>query len=146
MKYTIEQITHGENELILKYKNLSSEVEAILTFMDKRQWKLLGKSDNGDVLFSPDEILYIEKVDDKTFAYTEELIIQLNKSLQSLEILLNDEKYFRCSKSMIVNIDKIERLKSLPSNRIDAIMLNGEHIIISRTYASEFRKILKGDM
>ena len=45
---------------------------------------------------------------------------------------------------MIINIDKVERLKSLSSNRIDATMEGGEHILISRTYASEFRRILKG--
>ena len=44
----------------------------------------------------------------------------------------------------MINIDKVERLKALSSNRIDATMINGEHIIISRTYASEFRRILKG--
>lgn len=146
MKYTIEQITHGEDELILKYKTLSSEVENILTFIQKRQWKLSGKSEHGEILFSPDEILYIERVDDRIFAYTENAVIQLNKSLQSLETLLNDRKYFRCSKSMIVNIDKIKHLKSRPSNRIEAVMLNGEHIMISRTYASEFRKILRGEL
>jgi len=84
-------------------------------------------------------------VDDKTFAYTESQVIQLDMALNRLEMVLTDIKYFRCSKSMIVNIDKVERLKSLPSNRIDAVMMNGEHILISRTYASEFRKILKGD-
>lgn len=146
MKYTIEQITHGEDELILKYKSLSPEVEEILALIDKKPRKLSGKSEQGEVLFAPSEILYIEKVDEKTFAYTKELVIQLNKSLQALELLLHEEKYFRCSKSMIVNIDQIERLKSLPSNRIEAIMSNGEHIIISRTYASEFRKLLKGDL
>ena len=46
---------------------------------------------------------------------------------------------------MIINIDKIATLKSLASNRIDATLTNGEHIMISRTYASEFRRILKGE-
>ena len=45
---------------------------------------------------------------------------------------------------MILNIDKIERLKSLPSNRIDATMKGGEHILITRTYATELRRRLQG--
>ena len=55
-------------------------------------------------------------------------------------------RYFRCSKSMIINVNKVEMLKSMPSNRIDATLVSGEHIIISRTYASDFRKLLKGEM
>ena len=69
----------------------------------------------------------------------------MDMSLYSIELLLNDEHYFRCSKSMIINVDKVERLKSMSSNRIDATLVNGEHIIISRTYASDFRKLLKGE-
>lgn len=59
--------------------------------------------------------------------------------------MLDDEKFFRCSKSMIININRVERLKSLPSNRIDATMQGGEHIMISRTYASDFRRLLRGE-
>ncbi|MEE1029091.1 MAG: LytTR family DNA-binding domain-containing protein, partial [Agathobacter sp.] len=65
--------------------------------------------------------------------------------LYSIEIMLDDARYFRCSKSMIVNVSKVSKLKSLPSNRIDVTLTNGEHIIISRTYASDFRRLLKGE-
>ena len=67
----------------------------------------------------------------------------MDYTLVQLEQLLNDINFFRSSKSMIINIDKVDSLSSLPSNRIDARLVNGEHIIISRTYASDFRRILK---
>ena len=89
--------------------------------------------------------MYFEKVDEKTFAYTDSDVIQLDMSLYSIEIMLDDARYFRCSKSMIVNVSKVSKLKSLPSNRIDVTLTNGEHIIISRTYASDFRRLLKGE-
>lgn len=145
MKYHVNKIDHGEDELILNYKQLNSEVDMILSFMNNRCRKIQGKTDDSTIMLSPDEILYVEKVDEKTFAYTDKQVIQLDLSLSHLELFLKDIKFFRCSKSMIVNIEKVERLKSLPSNRIDAIMYGGEHIIISRTYASEFRKRLRGE-
>ena len=113
--------------------------------MEKNQQRLSGKKNGETILFSPEEILYVEKVDDKTFAYTADNELQLDMSLYSVELMLHDERYFRCSKSMIVNVSKVKRLKSMPSNRIDATLENGEHIIISRTYASEFRRLLKGE-
>lgn len=145
MRYTINQINEGEDELILNYQQINSEVETVLVFMEKHQKKLMGKSNGETVLFLPQEILYVEKVDDRTFVYTADKEIQMDMSLYSIELLLNDEHYFRCSKSMIINVDKVERLKSMASNRIDATLVNGEHIIISRTYASDFRKLLKGE-
>lgn len=146
MRYTINKINKGEDELILNYKEKNPEVEAVLLFMDKRQRKLIGRNNDETIVFTPEEILYIEKVDNKTFVYTDDNEIQVEMSLYSIELLLDDESYFRCSKSMIINVNKVEMLKSMPSNRIDATLVSGEHIIISRTYASDFRKLLKGEM
>ena len=65
-------------------------------------------------------------------------------SLASIDQDYSDIGYFRCSKSMIINIYQIDKLQSKPGNRIDAKMINGEHVIISRRYAKELRSILKG--
>jgi len=89
-------------------------------------------------------ILYAESVDGKCFVYTESDVFGVEYTLIQLEQILSDVNFFRCSKSMIINIDKVRQLKSLASNRIDATMCSGEHIMISRTYASDFRKRLKG--
>ena len=145
MRYIINQISAGEDELILNYRQLNPEVEAALAFMEKKPQKLLGKIQGETIVFSPEDILYVEKVDDKTFAYTVDHVIQLDMSLYSVELLLDDERYFRCSKSMVVNVQKVEKLKSMSSNRIDVTLSNGEHIMISRTYASDFRKLLRGE-
>lgn len=145
MRFSVCQISEGEDELILKYRQMNSEVEEVLAFMERHEKKLVGKIDGETIIFQPEEILYIEKVDDKTFAYTLEHVIQMDVSLSMAEMILDDESFFRCSKSMIINVNRVERLKSLPSNRIDATLQSGEHIIISRTYASDFRKLLRGE-
>ena len=145
MRFSVCQISEGEDELILKYRQRNSEVEEVLAFMERHEKKLVGKIDGETIIFQPEEILYIEKVDDKTFAYTLEHVIQMDVSLSMAEMILDDERFFRCSKSMIINVNRVERLKSIPSNRIDATLQSGEHIIISRTYASDFRKLLRGE-
>lgn len=146
MKYTVNKMASCENELILNYSTECPEVEAALSFMEKNQHKLVGRVDGETVIISPADILYVEKVDDKTFAYTANKVVQLDLSLYSLEVLLDDISFFRCSKSMIVNVRKVVKLKSMSSNRIDAVLESGEHIIISRTYASDFRKLLRGEL
>ena len=145
MKYTINQMEQGEEELILNYVSLSEEVVRVLTFMKEGEKRLLGYKDDLQVVLSPDNILYVESVDGRTYAYTAKEVYKINYSLAKTEALLCSINFFRCSKSMILNIDCIASLKSLSSNRIDATMRNGEHILISRTYASEFRRRLKGE-
>ena len=145
MKYTIEQIKSGEDELILRYRRLNGEVEAVLQFMNAPAKKLIGTKNDTQAVIDFAAVLYAETVDRKTFIYTADDVFRTELTLSQLEEVLNTVNFFRCSKSMIINIDKIATLKSLASNRIDAALINGEHIIISRTSASEFRKILKGE-
>ena len=65
----------SKDELILNYKQLNSEVDMILSFMNNRCRKIQGKTDDSTIMLSPDEILYVEKVDEKIFAYTDKQVI-----------------------------------------------------------------------
>ena len=145
MKYTIEQIEKGDDELILRYQKLNQEVEYIMNFMSSPEKKLVGFKEGTQIVIDMKQILYIESVERRTFVYLEDDIVRVEYTLTQLERMLNSIRFFRCSKSMIINIEKVKILDSLASNRIDATMCNGEHIIISRTYASEFRRRLKGE-
>ena len=48
--------------------------------------------------------------------------------------------YLRISKAQIVNADRIERLTPLFNGRLEAILKNGEKVIISRQYVPELKK------
>lgn len=144
MKYRIEKIPEGEDEVILRYCRMTPEVERIWNFLQTGQARLMGWKDKTHVVLDVNKILYIESVDGRTYAYTDDDVFAMDDTLNKLGQLLRGINFFRCSKSMIINIDKVQSLKSLSSNRIDAVMCNGEHIMISRTYASDFRKRLKG--
>lgn len=143
MRVDIQRISSGEDEVILRYKEENKRIRAILDAIRGGD-RLYGRQDGETISVNPSDILYVESVDDKIFAYTKKEVVRLEGTLAGLLDTLNDLKFFRCSKSMIINIEKVERLKSMSSNRIDATMEGGEHILISRTYASEFRRILKG--
>lgn len=144
MKTDIRQIDNGEDELILRYRKLTPDIKRIIELAGGGSSRLVGKKDGNMIVIDKDDIYYIESVDDKTFAYTCNDVIRLDNSLQGVMGILDDIRFFRCSKSMIINIDRVRVLKSLSSNRIDAALENGEHIIISRTYATDFRKLLRG--
>lgn len=145
MKIDIKQISDGEESVVIRYKNLTPTLNKIITVLNGDDNRLRGKTDEGEVFFSPDEILYLESVDDKVFAYTGNKVVRIEGSLSTFMNEQDDESFFRCSKSMVINVGRVSALKSLSSNRIDATMESGEHIIISRRYASDFRRLLKGD-
>ena len=59
-----------------------------------------------------------------------------------LEEMLDKRDFFRCSKSVIINISKIEKLKPEITRNILATLSNGEVIVVSRRYATELKKLI----
>ncbi|MCR4851066.1 MAG: LytTR family transcriptional regulator [Lachnospiraceae bacterium] len=145
MKIDIQKITDGEESVTIRYRELTSRMNRIIGILNDDENRIWGKADKESICVSLDEILYLESVDDKVFAYTGDRILKLEGTLSSFMMDNEEDVFFRCSKSMVINVNKVLSLKSLSSNRIDAVMEGGEHIIISRRYASEFRRLLRGE-
>ena len=145
MNIDIQKITEGEESIVIRYKELSPTVERIIGILEGSDGKLWGRTESGSVSIELGDILYLETVDDKLFAYTTDVVARIEGTLVSFMNEAKDETFFRCSKSMIINVGKVKALKSLSSNRIDATMEGGEHIMISRRYAVDFRRLLKGE-
>ena len=144
MKIDIKQIPEGEESVTIRYKDLTPSMKKIIGILEGTEDKLWGKSDTGTAYIKISRLLYLESVDDKVFAYTGDKVLKIDGSLNSFMADYDDGSFFRCSKSMVINVNRVKSLKSLSSNRIDAEVEGGEHIIISRRYASEFRRLLKG--
>lgn len=88
------------------------------------------------------DVYYFEAVDNKTFAYTSDRAYEVDKRLYELVAILDKRYFFRCSKSLIVNVSKIEALRPELTRNIRATLTNGEVVIISRRFASEFKKLI----
>lgn len=146
MKITLEQISEGADEVIIKYQKMLPEIEEIVNYIERQRETLVGIKDGEQCVLKPQDVIYMESVDSVTYLYTDKEVYKSNMTLLSAETIYSEEGYFRCSKSMVINIYRIKKLKSMAGNRIDATMDNGEHVVISRAYAKELRSILKGDI
>lgn len=144
MRINIEQIVSGEDEIIVKYKEMTPAIQQIVELLKKEQVVITGKIEERQYRIYPSDIYYFESVDAKLFACTGEAEYQIMYTLAEVEEKLSDYGFFRCNKSFVVNINHIISVKSEMGNRIDALLDNGEHVIISRRYARIFRKLLQG--
>lgn len=150
MKLIVEQTASGDEEVIVRYSSMTTEVEETIRFLQGMTTQIIGKRIENNkekrYLLSPQKILYIESVDNLLFAYTKTLEYQIEYTLSEFEENFAKIGFFRCNKSFVINVKKIQAVRSEMGNRIDATLENGEHIIISRRYAKEFREMIrKGD-
>lgn len=140
MKQRVEYITEGEEEVVFRvYRQEGiSDLELL-----KQKEKVIGNLEGEKVLFQPQQILYLEYVDAKVFAYTKDQVIQMNLSLEKLEERLKNFGFLRVSKAVIANIDEITSFQCMVGNRMIATMSNGEKLVISRHYSKQIRYYLK---
>ncbi len=144
MNIKTEKLSSGEEEIIIRYYEMTPEIENIIAFLNKKKETIIGKKGHEQYILPYSDIYHFESVDNLVFAYTDIESYQISYTLTELEELLFSSSFVRCNKSFIVNITEIMALRSNVGNRIDATLKNGEHIIISRHYAKGFREILKG--
>ena len=70
----------------------------------------------------------------------------MKRKLYELESIYEGKRFFRCSKSVIVNLMKIESIKPALNSRFMAKLANGEAVIISRQYVPQLKEKLKGGL
>mgnify|MGYP002562603464 CR=1 FL=1 len=91
---------------------------------------------------SAGEILYVESVDGRSFAYTGDAVLEMPLRLCELEERLIDAGFVKVARNCLVNLCRIAGLRPYVGGRLLARLDNDEEIVISRKYAGEIRKRL----
>jgi len=139
VKIIIEPPSPGEEEQItIKCHNIPPELLHLLNALKTRH--LIGYLGNEIHRIAPKDIFYIETVDNKTFLYCEKTVYECKQKLYELEEALTGGDFLRISKSVIINLSKIKSLSPALSGRLEAVLHNGEIVIISRQYVGELKK------
>lgn len=145
MKIHIETVgTEKEERVVIECYEIREEISEIISFIKSKDSNLAAYMDSKVYYISLQDIYYIDTVDNKVFVYLEDKVYELKTKLYELESLYAGRSFFRCSKSVIVNLMKIECMKPSLNSRFIAKLINGEEIIISRKYVADLKKKLQG--
>lgn len=139
MKLRLEQISAGEDEVIIRYREMTAQIEQLVDLVSQDQAKMLGITENGQSYVRVDDIFYVESVDSRTFAYTDKGVYQVTASLGQLAEQYKKRGFFRCAKAMVVNIYKIQFFKSQAYGRIEATLANDEKLFSANTQINSDR-------
>lgn len=146
MDVRIEPVGKDGKELVVIHcRAVTDEVREIAAFVKSRQGHLTGTADEKRYEIAVADICYIESVDGKTFLYTNERVFETAYRLYELEELLRSRHFLRVSKSMLVNLMKLQSIQPAFNGRFTAVLRSGEKVIISRSYVKALKKALKGE-
>lgn len=103
---------------------------------------IVGKTEQGLELISIKDIIYIEGINNDTYFHTKDKEYSIKDKLYELEIKLQDKLFVRISKSYIVSIAHINKIKPTFNGKLLLILNNNVQLEVSRHYLSDFRKVL----
>ena len=142
MKIQIVENVKETMQVVIKCRQIDDEVMRLKCHIELFSKKLQAKKENELYFINSFDVLYFESVDNHTFLYTEDDVLEVKQRLYELEVILSDKDFIRISKSQIVNINKIKTLKPELNRTILATMCNGEQLYISRKYVQAIRNML----
>lgn len=129
-------------EVIIEYRELTDGVKRVSAFVRSVDQSISCKREGEEFSIPLSDVFYIESVDKKTFVYGETEIYQTGLRLTELEKMLSHAGFVRVSKSVILNIEKLQGVKNLANSRLEAFLSNNERICVSRKYLKEIRAVL----
>jgi len=121
---------------------MTPEIMRLIDAFKSQTTTLVGYTGNEMHTISAMDVFYIEAVDNRVFLYCEHDVYETKQRLYKLEEMLENDDFSRISKSIIANLSKIKSFVPAVYGRLEAILVNGEKIIISRQYVSELKKKL----
>ena len=143
MKITITTPEPGqEDEIIIRCHQLDDKLIDLIYSLKVSANMIPAFSEKGITMLLPKDVYYFESVDNKVFAYCEKQVYEVRKKRYELESDLSGTDFLRISKSVIVDLSKIRNLSPSFNGRLEALLRNGEKIIISRQYVPALKKKL----
>lgn len=147
MKLFVEQNDmQEETEIHIKCGFIDAELQRII---DEIQILMFAVpvSKNGAISKLPlEEIFYFESVDEKTFAYTEKEVYECGYRLYEIEEKLEKYGFARISKSTVINIRRIRKIKPQLNGRFEAVLDNDECQVVNRHYVGGLKEKFMGTL
>ena len=136
MKIRVETVSPTQEEEISALTQrivqaLRSESEELVIWKDEAMYRIKLK-----------DIYYFEVMERRSFVYGKEDVYETKLKLYEFEEKTRGTSFFRASKSMVLNADWIDYVKPSLSGRLEAVLFNGEKVMVSRQYASQLKKLM----
>jgi DNA-binding LytR/AlgR family response regulator len=142
----LEQNTAQKDiEVIIKYPQKNKAVEQIASLVKSFNVQIPCYSDDTAKLVFASDIFYIESVDKKTIVCCESENYQVKDRLYQIYEKLKNFGFIQINKYCILNINKLDNIKTLANSHLEAVLTNGKCLYVTRNYLANIKQILLED-
>lgn len=143
MKVNIEiDDSHEETSITIKAREWTEELEEIISIIKKRKQRVFGIENDQTIVLHPDEIDFVFAQNRKVYAAMEDCNIEIKMKLYEVEQVLKGDHFMRFSKSVVGNINNIDRFELSFNGNLCVYFHSGNKEYISRKYVSSIKEVL----
>ncbi|OEH84156.1 histidine kinase [Desulfuribacillus stibiiarsenatis] len=141
MKLTINQSSEYKDvEIIIQCGIIDERLDKLISLIRLYSFSIIGKRGQRTYNIPLEDIYYFESLEDRTFIYIKDDVLETDLKLYELENQLVDTRFLRISKSSILNLEKLSSVRALLNGKYEAQLTNQEKVIISRHYVTAFKE------
>jgi DNA-binding LytR/AlgR family response regulator len=138
-----KNLSQKDIEVLIKYAQMNQTVNRLISMIKSADCKIKCIAENSQIWINALDIYFIESVDKRTFVYSENSVYHTEFRLYELLNQLSFSGFVQISKSCIININMLKSIKSLANSHLEATLINGERVNVTRKYISNIKAKLQ---
>lgn len=138
-----EYVESDKINIVFNHSHISKVNDLLDLIVEGKDIFIIGYNEFGQKRVESRDILYIITQQDDVYAVLNHTKLILKMKLYEYEDLLISKQFIRVSKYCLVNIGKINYIRSLLNSKLELEMDNGDKCEVNRSYLKTFKDALK---
>ena len=138
-----KRTSQNDIEILITYPRENRTLERLVSLIKSAGLQIRCYLDDDVKLINAADIFYIESVDKKTIVCCENENYHVKERLYQIYEKLTKAGFVQINKYCLLNINKLEKIKTLPNSHLEAVLTNGKCLYITRKYLTDIKRILK---
>ena len=143
MRVEQRQVKDHPLTVIVEYPEYDKSVDNLIKKIKNMSISFTGKSDGKTVSIDLSDIYYIENVERKIFLYSRKDMYRYDGSMQDIDSSIADTDLVRISRTCFMNVSHLKEIMQIKNSHLEAVLDNGEKLIVSRKYLKDIKKIFR---
>ena len=143
MRVEQRQVKDQPLTVIVEYPEYDKSVDNLIKKIKNMSISFTGKSDGKTVSIDLSDIYYIENVERKIFLYSRKDVYRYDGSMTDIDSSIADTDLVRISRTCFMNVSHLKEIMQIKNSHLEAVLDNGEKLIVSRKYLKDIKKIFR---
>ena len=143
MRVEQRQVKDQPLTVIVEYPEYDKSVDNLINKIKNMSISFTGKSDGKTVSIDISDIYYIENVERKLFLYSKKDVYRYDGSMADIDSSISETDLVRISRTCFMNVSHLKEIMQIKNSHLEAVLDNGEKLIVSRKYLKDIKKIFR---